>query len=88
MTRFIFVVVASSFHWAPWPEVNQVRRTLSSLKIYMLVIYDFPWFGGTGDLAVGILSLLIGLGFGAAALADFFLLVRVRTRMTLNLKQK
>jgi len=30
-----------------------------------------------GDLAVGILSLLIGLGFGAAALADFFLLVRV-----------
>jgi secretory carrier-associated membrane protein len=32
----------------------------------------------SGDIAVGVLALIIGVGFGVAALGDFMLIVRVR----------
>ena len=39
---------------------------------------------GGGQIFVGVLMLLVGLGFGLAALADFYLLVKVNPKKKLK----
>ena len=37
--------------------------------------------GGGGQIFVGVLMVMIGIGFGLAALADFYMLTKVRTKL-------
>ena len=44
----------------------------------------WPLFCISGDIAVGVLALIIGVGFGVAALGDFMLIVRVRDEIFIS----